>query len=62
MSYRIIYDDECITICSKSDCKYTEGFIDIYVDGDRICSPFKDVDDAKLFAEIIIRLLKGVSK
>ena len=34
-------------------------FIDIYVDGD-IPSPFKNMEDAELFAEIILKLLNTI--
>ena len=37
-----------------------EAFIDIYTDDGDGTSPFKTVDDAKLFAEIIVKLLDAV--
>lgn len=38
---------------------YLDAFIDIYVDTDgRFDSPFKNINDAKIFAEAIVKLLK----
>lgn len=37
-----------------------DAFIDIYTDDGNNTSPFKTVDDAKLFAEIIVKLLDAV--
>ena len=37
-----------------------DAFIDIYTDDGDDSSPFKTVDDAKLFAEIIVKLLDAV--
>jgi len=44
--------------CSSS----LEAFIDIYVDDDEDIneSIFKDIEDAKVFAEIIVKLLEAV--
>ena len=57
MSYRISVEDDIVTICKGKDCDLLDGFLDIYVKDKDIDSPFKSVDDAKLFAEIIIKLL-----
>lgn len=37
-----------------------DAFIDIYCDDGEGTSPFKDVKDAKIFAEAIVKLLKSV--
>ena len=37
-----------------------KAFIDIYVDEEDNSSPFKTVEDAKLFAEIIVKLLNTI--
>ena len=42
--------------------KYLDGFIDIWVDdGDVVESPFENMDTARTFAEIIVKLLEQVS-
>ena len=38
-----------------------EGFIDIHTDGCDLDSPFKDIETARAFAEIIVKCLKIVS-
>lgn len=56
---RIISDNESVGICIKnSENEWIESFIDIWVDdeGD-FPSPFKSVEDAELFAEMIVKLL-----
>lgn len=37
-----------------------DAFIDIYLDDGDSSSPFETVDDAKLFAEIIVKLLNRI--
>ena len=39
-----------------------DAFIDIYTDDGDGSSPFKTVDDAKLFAEIIVKLLNTIGE
>ena len=57
---KIIKDNEhTVSICKgDSNCAMENAFIDIYVDdeGD-FPSPFKSVEDAELFAEMIVKLL-----
>lgn len=56
---RISKDNESVSICKgDSDCAMEDAFIDIWVDdkGD-FPSPFKSVEDAELFAEMIVKLL-----
>lgn len=59
--YSIQAENDGVTICQGKECDFLEGFIDIYVDEKGIPSPFKTIDDAILFAEIIIKLLEVVS-
>ena len=56
---RIISDNESVGICIKnSENEWIESFIDIWVDdGGDFPSPFKSVEDAELFAEMIVKLL-----
>lgn len=56
---KIISDDESVCICIKnSENEWVDSFIDIWVDNEGdIPSPFKSVEDAKLFAEMIVKLL-----
>ena len=60
VNYKIKIDDDSVSICASDNCTYKEGFIDIFVDSELIRSPFENVDDAKLFAEIIVKLLRCV--
>ena len=59
---KIIKDNHSVSICkSNSKCDMTDAFIDIQVDDDGdYPSPFKTVEDAKLFAEIIVKLLEAI--
>ena len=53
---------EGVVSISLSDDKYLDSFIDIWTDdGDIVESPFKDMDTARTFAEIIVKLLEQVS-
>ena len=53
---------EGVISISLYDGKYLDGFIDIWVDdGDVVESPFENMDTAKTFAEIIVKLLELVS-
>lgn len=59
--YNIIVGGVGVSICK--DCDDELGsFIDIYTDDKDFPSPFEDVKTAKLFAEIIVKLLKVVDK
>ena len=52
----ILKDEDGVYICN--DCNdFMQTFIDIYIDGKGTPSPFKTVEDAELFAKIIIKLL-----
>ena len=46
---------------SMSECGFMNAFITIYTDDDSTPSPFKEIDDAELFAEIIVKLLKVIN-
>ena len=53
---------EGVISISLYDGKYLDGFIDIWVDdGDVVESPFENMDTARTFAEIIVKLLEQVS-
>ena len=53
---------EGVISISLSDCDYLDGFIDIWVDdGEVVESPFENMDTARTFAEIIVKLLEQVS-
>ena len=53
---------EGVISISLYDGKYLDGFIDIWVDdSDVVESPFKDMDTARTFAEILVKLLERVS-
>ena len=59
--YTIQREENAVTICLGKDCDFLDGFLDIYIDFDENPSPFKTLDDAELFAKIIIKLLKVVT-
>ena len=59
--YTIQREENAVTICLGKDCDFLDGFLDIYIDYDESPSPFKTLDDAELFARIIVKLLKVVS-
>ena len=52
--------DRVVSISLSSD-KYIDGFIDIWTDDGEVESPFGDMDTARTFAEIIVKLLEQVS-
>ena len=52
--------DRVVSISLSSD-KYIDGFIDIWTDNGEVESPFKDMDTARTFAEILVKLLEQVS-
>ena len=64
--YVVLDDDETVGVSlhpPSTDFKnYMKSFINIWVDDDDggIDSPFKNVDDARLFAEIIAKLLSKI--
>lgn len=57
MRFKILTDGyDGVSICM--DCNSSlQSFIDIYTGDESTPSPFENIDDAKLFAEIIIKLL-----
>lgn len=63
MKYCVSEDkDEGVVSISLEDCDYLDGFIDIWTDdGEIVKSPFKDMDTAKTFAEIMVKLLEAVT-
>ena len=52
---------EGVVSISLSDGNYLDGFIDIWTDDGEVESPFRDMDTARTFAEIIVKLLEQVS-
>ena len=61
--YQICRDEDIVSI-SVGKCNYLNSFLSIFVDDkdSGIKSPFENIEDAELFAEIIVKLLKVVSK
>ena len=58
--FNVIKDEPFgVSICKECD-DALDSFIDIYIDDGDTPSPFKDINDAKLFAEIIVKLLEVV--
>lgn len=55
-------NDGLVSVClCIDDCDYFEAFLDIWVDDEENPSPFKDLDTARQFGEIIIKLLEVIS-
>ena len=55
----LVVNSNGVSICK--DCgSYINAFIDIYIDKKDTPSLFKTVDDAVLFAEIILKLLEAI--
>ena len=52
---------EGVVSISLSDGNYLDGFIDIWIDDGEVESPFENMDTARTFAEIIVKLLEQVS-
>lgn len=59
--YYIIDDGDSVHISLKDDEECLNAFIDIYIDGIDISSPLKNTEDARLFAEIIVKLLEQIT-
>ena len=53
----IIRDDYGASICKECD-DTMKSFIDIYIENEDTPSLFKEIKDAELFAEIIVKLLR----
>ena len=64
MKYHICSDkdDGVVSISLSKNCDYMNGFINIWVDTDEDDdeSIFKNIDDAKIFAEMIVKLLEAI--
>ena len=58
--YNICSDTSCVNI-GLGDCDYISSFLNIFIDSDGISSPFKNREDAELFAKIMVNLLKVIT-
>ena len=56
---KIIKDGGSVSICKDCD-NQLDAFIDIFTEDDETPSLFKTIDDAMLFAEIIVNLFKVI--
>lgn len=56
-NYKVISEDDVVTICRDENCDFEHGFLDIYLDDEDAPSPFNNLEDAELFAKIIVKLL-----
>ena len=66
MNYKVIVDKGSVHIVSGTDnhdafIDYLDAFIDIYTEDGDIKSPFKNTDDAKTFAEVILKVLEQIT-
>ena len=60
-NFSIIERDEAVSICNDTICTYYSAFIDIFIDDGDFHSPFKNIEDAVLFAEIVVKLLEVIT-
>ena len=62
MKYHICSDkdDGVVSISLSKNCDYMNGFINIWVEDDYDESIFKNIGDAKIFAEMIVKLLEAI--
>ena len=60
-NYKVVSDNSSVSICYKCE-DFSKAFIDIYVKNEEINSVFDTVKDAKLFAEVIARMLYEYEK
>ena len=58
--YNLCSDDTNVNI-SMGNCNYSSSFLTIFIDSNTTPSPFKNVEDARLFAEIMVKLLKVIT-
>ena len=55
-------DDGVVSISLSKNCDYMNGFINIWVEDGDDESIFENIDDAKIFAEMIVKLLEAMIK
>lgn len=58
--FQICSDDECVNV-SLRDCNYVSSFLNVFIDSNTTPSPFQNIEDAKFFVEIIVKLLKAIN-
>lgn len=59
---RIVEDRDLVGICCDGESSIMDSFLDIYIDDGISPSPFKSIEEAKMFAKIVMRLLESVMK
>ena len=60
MSLKIIVEEDVVSIGLGDARDSLDGFIDIYPSDGLNPSPFETIDDCKIFAEIMVKLLEKV--
>ena len=60
MKLKVFDEDEEMVSIGFNYQKMMDAFIDIYVDNPFASSPFKTHEEAKLFAEIIVKLMEAI--
>ena len=60
MKFKLLIEQDSVHILLPHCNSSLEAFIDIYVDDGTNDSIFENVEDAKLFAEIVIKLLEHI--
>ena len=56
---KIIKSEDTVSICKDCDSQL-QSFIDLYCEDEDTPSLFEDVEDAYLFAQIIVKLLEVI--
>ena len=57
----IVKQENSVSICKgDKECDMLDAFVDIWVDDGNHTSPFKTLEDAELFAEILIKLMGAI--
>lgn len=61
MRFNIVEDSDMVSICCKGKDSTVDGFIDIYIEDGDSFSIFASKKEARMFAEIIVRLLGSIT-
>lgn len=60
MELKVLENDDCVSLGCEGIDEYFDAFLDVYIDSELSPSPFKSIDDARLFVEIIKTILERV--
>ena len=60
MKFKVVEDSDLVSVCYKKADSTLQGFLDIYPDEDECPSPFESIEECRLFAKIVVKLLESV--